>query len=290
MNLARKLEQADQVELPDRDEHNLSFRKVVSVQLQADTGSKIDNSPALLATASAHGPVCIATAAGVYVVTVQDLTALAKDFDVQQAARAIIPTQADGILFSCDSSLLAFVWSPSNPQQSVVVLELGQLYTGLLRNKLQPVHSNRIVACVAWSPDGQMLALAVEQQVIVWDLQQHAEGFQTSIQIQDEDLGEYLVDSVLWTSPTSILTCLGPAEDSGLALAAMLTWDDHSKIYEVPTNGSAPTLLFLEDRVVLDAQEDTLDNFITGDMQVGNASGAFISFIYTLSRQAQRPS
>ncbi|KAA6426893.1 MAG: hypothetical protein FRX49_03217 [Trebouxia sp. A1-2] len=120
---------------------------------------------------------------------------------------------------------MQFVWSPSNPQQSVVVLELGQLYTGLLRNKLQPVHSNRIVACVAWSPDGQMLALAVEQQVIVWDLQQHAEGFQTSIQIQDEDLGEYLVDSVLWTSPTSILTCLGPAEDSGLALAAMLTWD-----------------------------------------------------------------
>ena len=59
---------------------------------------------------------------------------------------------------------------------------------------------------------------------------------------------------------------------------------------EVPTDGSAPTLLFLEDRVVLDAQEDTLDNFITGDMQVGNASGAFISFIYTLSRQAQRPS
>ena len=43
--------------------------------------------------------------------------------------------------------------------------------------------------------------------------------------LQDEDLGEYLVDSVLWTSPTSILTCLGPAEDSGLALAAMLTWD-----------------------------------------------------------------
>ena len=79
---------------------------------------------------------------------------------------------------------MQFVWSPSNPQQSVVVLELGQLYTGLLRNKLQPVHSNRIVACVAWSPDGQMLALAVEQQVVVWDLQQHAERFQTSIQIQ----------------------------------------------------------------------------------------------------------
>ena len=33
---------------------------------------------------------------------------------------------------------------------------------------------------------------------------------------------------------------------------------------EVPANASAPTVLYLEHQVALDAQEHTLDNFVTG--------------------------
>ena len=77
-----------------------------------------------------------------------------------------------------------FAWSPTRPQQCAVVSEQGQLYTGNLGRKLKHIEAYSNVTCTAWSVDNEMLAVGINQQVHVWDVQQHTERFQAVVQVQ----------------------------------------------------------------------------------------------------------
>lgn len=79
---------------------------------------------------------------------------------------------------------LQFCWSPKDPKLCALVTDKGQLLLGLLGEPLQPVDTYSSVTCVSWSPDGQLLAVASDQQVHIYNAQQGAACFDTEIQHQ----------------------------------------------------------------------------------------------------------
>ena len=74
---------------------------------------------------------------------------------MQQAARAIIPTQADGILFSCDSSLLAVWHSETAVIYSVLSLvEQGHveaLFAWTVKDNLAISQIQPALGCLGWN-------------------------------------------------------------------------------------------------------------------------------------------
>ena len=68
-----------------------------------------------------------------------------------------------------------------------MVSEQGQLYTGALGSNLVSVRSHfshqALITSVAWSPDGNMLVAASEQQLHVYNLEHQAECFSAIVEV-----------------------------------------------------------------------------------------------------------
>ena len=65
-----------------------------------------------------------------------------------------------------------------------VVSANGHLSLGILGRRLHPVEPYSEVASVSWSPNGQMLAVGIGQQVRVYDVRLAAEQFSVDIEVQ----------------------------------------------------------------------------------------------------------